>query len=73
MPSVPNDQTKFIINPFTGQLDAVVKFNPDRIVTNFLNSAGNPRVIYNPESATFIADGPTVVIDNAGNVVVRGT
>ncbi len=72
MASVPNDQTKYVFNPFTGKLDAVLKFNPDRIVTNTLNAAGYPRVIYNPESSAFIADGPTVVIDNNGNVVVRG-
>lgn len=73
MSSVPNDKTKFVINPFTGNLDAVVKFNSDRIVTNKLNAAGNPRMIWDPVSNSFIPDGPDVVISNAGNVIVRGT
>lgn len=71
--SVPNDRTKYVFNPFTGNFDAVVKFNPDRIVTNTLNAAGHPRKIWDPVSSTFIDDGPDVVIDSNGNVVVRGT
>jgi hypothetical protein len=69
----PRDQNKYVFNPFTGNLDAVVKFNPDRIVTNTLNAAGHPRLIWDAASNSFIPDGPDVVVDNNGNVVVVGT
>lgn len=73
-PPVPNDTIKYLFNPLEGSgLTPSIKFNPDRIVTNTLNSAGYPRVIWNPESSSYVTDGPTVVIDNNGNVVVRGT
>jgi len=72
MATVPNDKTKYVFNPFTGNFDVIVKFNPDRIITNTLNAAGQPRMIWNPASNTFIPDGPDVVIDSSGNVVVRG-
>lgn len=65
----PRDQLKYVFNPITGQLDAVLVFNADRIVTNALNGAGHPRLIWDPVSATFIADGPDIVVDNNGNVV----
>lgn len=70
--SSPKDKDKYVFNPFTGNLDAVVKFNPDRIVTNNLNAAGNPRLIWDAASSSFIPDGPDVVVDNNGNVVVVG-
>lgn len=70
MASKPRDKIKFLLNPISGMLDMVLKFNEDRIVTNTLNAAGNPRLIYDPVSETFIPDGPDVVINNAGNVVV---
>jgi hypothetical protein len=68
----PNDKTKYVFNPFTGNMDAVTKFNADRIVTNQLNAAGQPRVIWNPATNSYIADGADVVVDNEGNVVVVG-
>ena len=71
-PVKENDQLKYVFNPFTGNLDAVVKFNPDRIVTNQLNSAGFPKVTWNAESSSYVPDGPDVVVDNNGNVVVIG-
>lgn len=71
--AVPNDFIRYIFNIFTGQPIPAIKFNPDRLVTSDLNSAGQPRVIWNPESSSYIPDGPTVVIDNEGNVVFRGT
>ena len=65
---------KFVFNPFTATFDIVdtgsSSTNFDEIVTAELNAAGNPRLIYDPVSRTFIQDGPTVVIDNNGNVVV---
>ena len=66
----PKDKIQYVFNPFTGNLDAVKTFNADRIVTCNLNSAGNPRLIYDSTSATFIPSGPDVVVDNEGNVVV---
>jgi hypothetical protein len=71
-PVKENDQTKYVFNPFTGELDVVVKFNPDRIVTNALNSAGFPKVTWNPESNSYVPDGPDVVVDLNGDVVVIG-
>jgi hypothetical protein len=59
----------FLFNPFTGDLTPSLKFNPDSIVTNSLNSAGHPRVIFDPPSNSYVPDGPSIVVDNEGNVV----
>jgi len=67
----PKDQIKYVFNPITGQLDAVLQFNPDRIVTASLNAAGQPRLIWDPVSQSYIEDGATVVVDSEGNVVVN--
>ena len=53
----PKDKIQFVFNPFTGKLDAVKQFNPDRIVTASLNSAGSPRLVWDPVSSTFVEDG----------------
>lgn len=68
-PASPKDKQILIINPVTGQLTPAIKFNPDRIVTAQLNSAGQPRVIWNPATSSYVEDGATVVIDNNGDVV----
>ena len=69
----PNDKIKYIFNPLNGSgLTPTAKFNPDRIVTNSLNSAGGPRVVWNPATSTYVSDGPSVVVDNNGDVVVVG-
>ena len=68
----PNDQTKYVFNPFTGNLDAVVKFNVDRILTTTLNSAGNPKVTWNAETNSYVPDGPDILVDINGNVIVVG-
>lgn len=68
-PAKAKDHDLLVVNPVTGKLDTIRKFNPDRIITAQLNSAGNPRLIYDAVSNTFIEDGATVVIDNNGNVV----
>lgn len=68
--STPRDKDELVLNPVTGELDMVRKFNEDRIVTAKLNAAGQPRKIWDPASNTFIDDGPAVVVDNNGNVVV---
>ena len=66
------DKEELVLNPVTKKLDMVVKFNPDRILTAELNAAGNPRMIWDAVSQSFIADGPDIVVDNKGNVVVKG-
>jgi hypothetical protein len=68
-PASPKDKQLLLVNPVTGKLDLVVKFNPDRIVTSQLNTAGGARVVWNPETSSYVSDGATVVIDNEGNVV----
>jgi hypothetical protein len=68
-PASPKDKTQLVINPVTGKLDMVRIFNPNRIVASQFNGLGQPRVIYNPETGTYISDGATVVIDNNGDVV----
>lgn len=71
--NTPNDKTKFIFNPLEGSgLTPTAKFNPDRIVTSQLNAAGNPKVTWNAETSSYVPDGPDVVIDSNGNVVVVG-
>ena len=65
----PKDKQVFVFNPFTGNFDAVLKFNPDRIVTAELNGAGHKRYVWDSVSNSFVEDGATVVIDNDGNVV----
>lgn len=69
---VVNDKTAYDYNVFTDELDLIRKFNPDRIVTSEYNSAGSRNMIYDPASRTFIDAGPSVVVDNNGNVVVVG-
>ena len=68
--SSPKDKVDFIINPFTGELDGVLKFNPDRIITHSNNQAGNPLMIYDPVSGNYMEMQPLIVTDNNGNVVV---
>jgi hypothetical protein len=65
----PRDFIQYIFDIFSGQPTPTKVFNPDRIVTCDLNSAGHQRLIYDSVSGTYIASGPDVVVDNAGNVV----
>ena len=65
----PRDMIQYIFNIFTGQPTPTKVFNPDRIVTNNLNSAGHPLVTYDTVSETYLAAGPSIVVDNEGNVV----
>jgi len=66
------DKTAFDFNVITGQLDLVRKFNPNRIVTNERNAAGTKRMTHDPASGTYLDDGPAIVTDEDGNVVVVG-
>ena len=65
------DQDIAILNPFTGNLDMIRKFNVDRIATHNMNPAGNQRVIYDLNSGMWIPEDPAIVTDDAGNVVVN--
>ena len=66
------DKTTFDFNVITGQLDLVRKFNPNRIVTNERNAAGTKRMTYDAASGMHLDDGPSIVTDEDGNVVVVG-
>lgn len=68
----PKDKEELVLNPITGKLDMVRKFDPDRIVTNSRNAAGSLLMTYDPGSNTHIPMDDVVVTDNDGNVVVVG-
>ena len=63
------DQDILVLNPVTGQLDTVRKFNPNRIVTHKLNQSGNPLVMYDPVTGIYQPMDFLVVTDSDGNVV----
>lgn len=67
-----NDKTEIKLNPITGELDLVSKFNPDRIVTSEYNAAGTINMAYDITSGVHIEMGPQIVFDNNGNVIVIG-
>jgi hypothetical protein len=64
------DKEVFLFNSITGELDLALKFNENRIVTSLYNAAGNRRVSWDSGSETFVPDGPLIVINKEGNVVV---
>ena len=64
------DKDSLVLNPITGELDFVRIFNENRIVTSEYNAAGSRRMTYDSFSGTHVDDGPIVVVDNNGNVVV---
>lgn len=63
------DQIATVLNPITGQLDMVQKFNPNRIVTHNFNQSGNALVIYDPVTGLYQPMDALVVTDIQGNVV----
>lgn len=63
------DKEELVLNPVTGQLDLVVKFNPDRIIVAERNSAGTKFMTWDPASQTFIEDAPHIVVTDDGKVV----
>ena len=63
------DQVVAILNPITGQLDMVQKFNPNRIITHSGNQAGNPLMIYDPLTGLYTPMDFVNVTDSDGNVV----
>lgn len=67
--SSPKDKQELVFNPVSGELDTVLKFNPDRILTHDKNAAGNPIVTFDPVSNSYMTLEGQVVIDGQGNVV----
>lgn len=66
----PKDKLKLELNPVTGELDLISKFNEDRIISHTLNPSGHPLVQYDPILNKWYSSGPEVVFDENGNVVV---
>jgi hypothetical protein len=64
------DKSVFLFNPLTGNFDLALQFNENRIVTAEYNMAGSRYATFDSYSGTHIEDGPKVVVDNNGNVVV---
>lgn len=67
--SSPKDKQELVLNPATGQLDVINKFNSDRILTHSNNASGNPLMIYDPFLDSYQEMGDLIVTDNQGNVV----
>ena len=65
------DKDELILNPVTGQLDMVRTFNANRIVTDDLNSAGNPLMVYDMQSGLYVSAGFQIVTDEFGNVILE--
>ena len=63
------DQLATTLNPLTGQLDMVQKFEPNRIITHSLNPAGNPMTNYDPMTSHYFPADDEIVTDSQGNVV----
>jgi len=65
----PIDQQVTDFNPLSGNFDNTTSFNPNRILTESLNAAGNPLVCYDPYSSTYQPLDDEVITDDDGNVV----
>lgn len=63
------DKIKYVLNPFTGQFDAVKDTNFNRIVTHQYNAAGNVLMMYDPIVSAYIEMDALIVTDDDGNVV----
>ena len=67
--TMARDKDEAVINPFTGQLDMVRNFEPNRVITHSCNPAGNPLTVYDPVSGAYFAADDSVVTDNQGNLI----
>ena len=65
----PIDQDVTDFNPLSGQFDNIRNFNPDRILTENLNAAGNPLVNYDPVTSSYQPADEEIIVDDFGNVV----
>lgn len=66
----PKDKLKYEFNMITGQLDLVLEFNPNKIVTHELTPFGNSRMSFDPITNSYYEAGPDMVCDSNGSVVV---
>lgn len=62
------DKDELVLNPITGQLDMIRKFNPDRIITHQFNDTGGPLTVTDQQN-NILNLGPLPVVDNNGNLV----
>lgn len=67
--NTPIDQDVTDFNALSGNFDLVRNFNPDRILTESLNAAGNPLVNYDPVTETYQQADDEIITDDLGNVV----
>lgn len=63
------DKDILVLNPTTGNLDLVRKFNPNRIISHLYSPFGNPLMFFDPTINVYYEAGPQLVFDNEGNVV----
>ncbi len=63
------DKVKYVLNPFTGQFDAVTEVNFDRIITHQYNAAGHALMLFDPIANAYIEMDALIVTDDEGNVV----
>lgn len=66
----PKDKKKYTYNVFTGELEVVVEFNVDRIITCQANLAGTTLSTFDSASGTHLESGPQIVTDEYGNILV---
>lgn len=66
----PKDKQELVLNPVTGQLDTVQKFNVDRIITHSCFPTGYKLKMYDPESGAYVESDDLEVTDSNGNLVV---
>lgn len=66
----PKDKQELVLNPVTGKLDTINKFNENRILTHNRTSTGSPLKLYDPDMGAYIEMGDLIVTDEDGNVVV---
>jgi hypothetical protein len=65
-----HDKEVYLFNAVENTLDLTLRFNENRIVTARNLPNGNKRMIYDPVLDVYYEDGPTVVTNDDGNVIV---
>ena len=68
--ATPKDKQELVLNPITGQLDTVQKFNVDRVITHSCSSTGYALKLYDPESGAYADMDDLEITDSNGNLVV---
>ena len=64
------DKQELVLNPTTGKLDTINKFNEDRILTHSRSSTGSKLKLFDPETNSYVDMGDLIITDENGNVVV---